>query len=130
MIGTDTVAKALPDGYTLLVVAFPFAVKPTLYAHLPYDTAKVFPPLIIAEQTPNLMVVNNEVSVKSVQELIAAAKSQPGKLSYGSTGSGSSNHLSMELFRIMTGTQLILFFFKGSAPTVTYLFSPHGPFAV
>jgi tripartite-type tricarboxylate transporter receptor subunit TctC len=125
LIGTDAAAKALPDGYTLLVVAFPFAVNPTLYAHLPYDTLKDFAPLILAGQTPNLLVVNNEVPAKSVKELIAAAKAQPGKLSYGSTGSGSSNHLSMELFRLMTGTALIHVPYKGSAPMVTDLLGGH-----
>jgi tripartite-type tricarboxylate transporter receptor subunit TctC len=125
LIGTDLVAKASADGYTLLVVAFPFAVNPTLYAHLPYDTVKDFAPLILAGQTPNLLVVNNDVPAKSVQELIAAAKAQPGKLSYGSTGSGSSNHLSMELFRLMTGTDLIHVPYKGSAPMVTDLLGGH-----
>ena len=125
LIGTDAVAKAPADGYTLLVVAFPFAVNPTLYARLPYDTLKDFAPLILAGQTPNLLVVNNEVPAQSVKELIAAAKAQPGKLSYGSTGSGSSNHLSMELFRIMTGTELIHVPYKGSAPMVADLLGGH-----
>jgi tripartite-type tricarboxylate transporter receptor subunit TctC len=109
----------------LLVVAFPFAVNPTLYAHLPCDTVKDFAPLILAGQTPNLLVVNNEVAAKSVKELITAAKAQPGKLSYGSTGSGSSNHLSMELFRILTGTELIHVPYKGCAPMVTDLLGGH-----
>src|ERR1041385_6667814 len=92
LIGTDTVAKAPADGYTLLVVAFPFAVNPTLYAKLPYDTVKDFAPLILAGQAANLLVVNNDVPVKSVKELIDIAKAKPGTNSYGSTGSGSSNH--------------------------------------
>jgi len=123
LIGTDAVAKATADGYTLLVVAFPFAVNPTLYAHLPYDTMKDFAPLILAGQTPNLLVVN--VPITSVKQLIAAAKAQPGTLSYGSTGSGSSNHLSMELFRIMTGTEMIHVPYKGSAPMVADLLGGH-----
>src|ERR1044072_8288252 len=123
LIGTDTVAKAPADGYTLLVVAFPFAVNPTLYAHLPYDTVKDFAPLILAGQTPNLLVVN--VPITSVKQLIAAAKAQPGTLSYGSTGSGPSNHLSMELFRIMTGTEMIHVPYKGSAPMVADLLGGH-----
>ena len=125
LIGTDVVAKAAPDGYTLLVVAFPFAVNPTLYAHLPYDTVKDFAPLILAGTTPNLLVVNNDFPVHSVKELIAAAKAAPGKLSYGSTGSGSSNHLSMELFRMMTGTEMIHVPYKGSAPMETDLMGGH-----
>jgi tripartite-type tricarboxylate transporter receptor subunit TctC len=125
LIGTDGVAKAPADGYTLLVVAFPFAVNPSLYAKLPYDTLKDFAPLILAGQTPNLLVVNNDVPVKSVTELIAVAKAKPGSLSYGSTGSGSSNHLSMELFRLMTGTEMIHVPYKGSAPMVTDLLGGH-----
>src|SRR3954468_356828 len=101
LIGTESVAKAPPDGYTLLVVAFPFAVNPTLYTKLPYDTVKDFAPLILAGQSANILVVNNDVPVKSVKDLIDAAKANPGTISYGSTGSGSSNHLSMELLRLM-----------------------------
>src|SRR3954467_4885475 len=125
LIGTDAVAKAPADGYTLLVVAFPFAVNPTLYAKLPYETVKDFAPLILAGQAANLLVVNNDVPVKSVKELIETAKAKPGTISYGSTGSGSSNHLSMELFRLMTGTNLIHVPYKGSAPMVTDLLGGH-----
>jgi tripartite-type tricarboxylate transporter receptor subunit TctC len=125
LIGTDSVAKAPPDGYTLLVVAFPFAVNPTLYAKLPYDTLKDFAPLILAGSAANLLVVNNDVPVKSVKELIDIAKGKPGTLSYGSTGSGSSNHLSMELFRLMTATSMIHVPYKGSAPMVTDLLGGH-----
>jgi tripartite-type tricarboxylate transporter receptor subunit TctC len=125
LIGTDQVAKAAPDGYTLLVVAFPFAVNPSLYAKLPYDTVKDFAPLLLAGQTPNLLVINPEVPIHSVKELIATAKAKPGSLSYGSTGSGSSNHLSMELFRTMTGANLVHVPYKGSAPMVTDLLGGH-----
>src|SRR3954451_13593233 len=125
LIGTDAVAKAPADGYTLLVVAFPFAVNPTLYAKLPYDTVKDFAPLILAGQAANLLVVNNDMPVTSVKELIDTAKWKPGTISYGSTGSGSSNHLSMELFRLMTGTNLIHVPYKGSAPMVTDLLGGH-----
>jgi len=125
LIGTDSVAKAPADGYTLLVVAFPFAVNPSLYAKLPYDTVRDFAPLILAGQTPNLLVVNPDVPIRSVKELIDSARAKPGSLSYGSTGSGSSNHLSMELFRMMTGTQIVHVPYKGSAPMVTDLLGGH-----
>jgi tripartite-type tricarboxylate transporter receptor subunit TctC len=125
LIGTDSVAKAPADGYTLLVVAFPFAVNPTLYAKLPYDTVKDFAPLILAGQSANILVVNNDMPAKSVKELIESAKAKPGAISYGSTGSGSSNHLSMELFRLMTGTSMIHVPYKGSAPMVTDLLGGH-----
>src|ERR1043166_4211928 len=78
LIGTDAVAKAPADGYTLLIVAFPFGVNPTLYAKLPYDTLKDFAPLILAGQTPNLLVVNTDTPFKSVKELIDAARAKPG----------------------------------------------------
>src|SRR5215212_9522726 len=87
LIGSETVAKAPADGYTLLVVAFPFAVNPTLYAKLPYDTVKDFAPLILAGQSANILVVNNDTPFRSVKELIEAARGKPGTISYGSTGS-------------------------------------------
>ncbi|HKB81991.1 MAG TPA: tripartite tricarboxylate transporter substrate-binding protein, partial [Burkholderiales bacterium] len=98
-IGTNLAAKSAPDGYTLLIVSFAFAVNPALYASLPYDTEKDFVPIVFAASTPNLLVVNPDLPVKSVKELIALAMSKPGHLNYASAGNGSSNHLSMELFK-------------------------------
>jgi tripartite-type tricarboxylate transporter receptor subunit TctC len=121
LIGSDLVAKSPPDGYTLLVVAFPFAVTPSLIRNMPYDTLRDFAPVILAAQSPNLLVVNPQLPVKSVAELIALAKSQPGKLSYASTGNGSSNHISMELFKSMAGVDILHVPYKGSAPAVTDL---------
>jgi tripartite-type tricarboxylate transporter receptor subunit TctC len=121
LIGSDFVAKAAPDGYTLLVVAFPFAVTPSLIKAMPYDTLRDFAPVILAAQSPNLLVVNPQLPVKSVGELIALAKAQPGKLSYASTGNGSSNHISMELFKSMAGVDILHIPYKGSAPAVTDL---------
>jgi tripartite-type tricarboxylate transporter receptor subunit TctC len=121
LIGSDFVAKAPADGYTLLVVAFPFAVTPSLIKQMPYDTLRDFAPVILAAQSPNLLVVNPQVPVKTVGELIALAKSQPGKLSYASTGNGSSNHISMELFKSMAGVDIVHIPYKGSAPAVTDL---------
>jgi tripartite-type tricarboxylate transporter receptor subunit TctC len=120
-IGTDIVAKAVPDGQTLLVVAFPFAVNASLYPKLPYDTLRDFAPIMMAGETPNLLVVNASSPVKSVAELLATARAQPGKLSYGSAGSGSSNHLSMELFKMMAAVNLVHIPYKGSAPMLTDL---------
>jgi tripartite-type tricarboxylate transporter receptor subunit TctC len=120
-IGTNLAAKSAPDGYTLLIVSFAFAVNPALYASLPYDTAKDFAPIVFAASTPNLLVVNPELPVKSVKELIALAKSKPGKLNYASAGNGSSNHLSMELFKSLTGVDIVHVPYKGSAPAVTDL---------
>jgi tripartite-type tricarboxylate transporter receptor subunit TctC len=125
LIGTDSVAKAAPDGYTLLGVAFPFGSNPSIYKSLPYDTVKDFTPLILAGQTQNLLVVRPSMPVKSVQEFIDYARNNPGKVSYGSTGIGSSNHLSMELFKSMTGIDIVHVPYKGSAPMVNDLLGDH-----
>jgi tripartite-type tricarboxylate transporter receptor subunit TctC len=125
LIGTDSVAKAAPDGYTLLGVAFPFGSNPSIYKSLPYDTVKDFTPLVLAGQTQNLLVVRPSMPVKSVQEFIDYAKNNPGKVSYGSTGIGSSNHLSMELFKSMTGIDIVHVPYKGSAPMVNDLLGDH-----
>jgi tripartite-type tricarboxylate transporter receptor subunit TctC len=120
-IGTDAVAKAAPDGYTLLIIGFPFAVTPSLMKDVPYDIIKDFTPVIIAAATPNLLVVNPAVPANSVSELIALAKAKPGSINYASTGSGTSNHISMELFKTLTGTSITHVPYKGSGPAVTDL---------
>jgi tripartite-type tricarboxylate transporter receptor subunit TctC len=120
-IGTNLAAKSAPDGYTLLIVSFAFAVNPALYGTLPYDSEKDFAPIVLAASTPNLLVVNPGLPVKSVKELIALARSKPGKLNYASAGNGSSNHLSMELLKSLTGVDIVHVPYKGSAPAVTDL---------
>jgi tripartite-type tricarboxylate transporter receptor subunit TctC len=125
LIASEAVAKSPPDGYTLLGVAFPFGANPSLFQSLPYDTVKDFTPLILAGRTPNLLVVRPALPINSVKELIDHAKKNPGKISYGSTGTGSSNHLSMELFLSMTGTEIVHVPYKGSAPMVNDLLGDH-----
>ena len=120
-IGTSLVAKAPADGHTLLVVSFAFGVNPSLYTLLPYDTQRDFAPVVLAAGTPNILVVNPELPVKSVRDLITLAKSKPGKLNYATAGSGSSNHLSMEMFKSMAGVDIVHVPYKGSAPAVTDL---------
>ncbi len=120
-IGTHLAAKSAPDGYTLLIVSFAFAVNPALYATLPYDSNKDFVPVVLAASTPNVLVVNPELPAKSVKQLIALARSKPGTLNYASAGNGSSNHLSMELFKSLTGIDAVHIPYKGSAPAVTDL---------
>ena len=120
-IGTNLAAQSAPDGHTLLIISFAFAVNPALYAALPYDTAKDFAPIVLAASTPNLLVVNPKLRINSVQELIALARSKPGKLNYASAGNGSSNHLCMELFKSLTGVDIVHIPYKGSAPAVTDL---------
>ncbi len=121
LIGSDYVAKAAPDGYTLLIVAFPFAVTPSLIRNMPYDTVKDFAPVALAAQSPNLLVVNPSLPAKTVAELVAMAKAKPDSLSYASTGNGSSNHISMELFKSLAGVRIVHIPYKGSAPAVTDL---------
>ena len=121
-VGNVFVAKAPADGYTILVTPLPFSALPGLYgANLPYDALKDFQPLVWAGSTMNALVVRNELPVSNVREFIEYAKKNPGKMNFGSTGSGSSNHLSMELFMKMTSTRLTHIPYKGSAPAVTAL---------
>src|SRR6201991_3336652 len=93
LIGTDAVAKAAPDGYTLLGVAFPFGSNPSIYKSLPYDTVKDFTPLILGGQTQNLLVVRPSMPMQTVKEFVRYARKNPDMITYGSTGIGSSNHL-------------------------------------
>ena len=119
LIGNNVVAKSPPDGYTILITPLPFAALPGLYgAKLPYDALKDFQPLILAANTQNVLAVRIELPVNNVKELLDLAKKNPGKLNYGSTGSGSSNHLSMELLMRMTGARMTHVPYKGSAPAV------------
>jgi tripartite-type tricarboxylate transporter receptor subunit TctC len=116
-LGNAFVAKSPPDGYTILVTPLPFSALPGLYgARLPYDALKDFTPLVWAGSTQNALVVRNDLPVNNLKEFIEYAKKNPGKVNYGSTGSGSSNHLSMELFMKMTGTKMQHIPYKGSAP--------------
>ena len=124
-LGSDLAAKAPPDGHTLLEVAVPFAVNATLYTRLPYNTERDFAPVIFAGSTPNILVVHPSVPVRTIAELIALAKANPAQLNYASTGSGTSNHMSMELFKMMTGTDIVHVPYKGSAPAVTDLMGGH-----
>ena len=116
-VGNNIVAKAAADGYTILITPLPFSALPGLYGpQLPYDALKDFSPLVLAANTQNVLAVRNDLPVTSVRELLDYARKNPGKLNYGSTGSGSSNHLSMELLMRMTDTKMTHIPYKGSAP--------------
>ena len=118
-VATERVAKAAPDGYTLLAAASATIVtNPSLYAKLNFDPVKDFAPITQIVTTPNLLVVPNDLPVKSVAELVAYAKSQSGKLSFGSAGVGTSQHLAGELFRTMAGIDLQHVPYRGIAATV------------
>jgi tripartite-type tricarboxylate transporter receptor subunit TctC len=121
LVGTELAAKAPPDGHTLLVVSFAFAVNPSLHARLPYDTLKDFAPVVLAAGTPNFLVVHRDVPVRSVRELIQAAKARPGTIDYASGGNGTSPHLCMELLKRMVGVDLVHVAYKGSAPALADL---------
>jgi tripartite-type tricarboxylate transporter receptor subunit TctC len=120
IIGTELAAKSPPDGYTLFGAALPFSVIQSLYK-TSFDVTKDFASITLAGVTPNLLVANPGVPFNDVKGLIAYAKANPGKLNYASTGNGTSNHLSFELFKSMTGTQVTHVAYKGSAPAVTDL---------
>lgn len=121
IIGSDHVAKSAPDGYTLLVVGFPLPVNQYLYKKLPYDTAKDFAPVILGGQSPSVMVVNASSPHKTAKDVVAAAKAKPGKLNYGSSGNGTSNHLIMSYFMNVAGIEMTQIPYKGSAPMVAAL---------
>jgi tripartite-type tricarboxylate transporter receptor subunit TctC len=123
-IGADLVAKAAPDGYTVVMGALStHAVNPSLYAKMPYDAVKDFAPITLVAITPNVLVVNPSLPVNSVRELIAYAKANPGKLAFGSGSNGSAGHLAGELFKADTGTDLLHVPFKGAAPAMQALLS-------
>lgn len=114
-IGTDAVAKAEPNGDTLLIVSVGLATNQYLYARLNYDPVKDLAPITMVALVPNLLVVNKELPVNSVAELIAYAKANPGKLTYGSSGIGTSVHLSGEYFQKLTGTKMVHVPYRGTA---------------
>jgi tripartite-type tricarboxylate transporter receptor subunit TctC len=121
VIGTDAVAKAAPDGYTLLAVAASFTISPSLYKQLPYDAARDFTPITMVSAFPNILVVNPSLAVSSVAELFKFAKANPGKLNYSSSGIGTGTHLSMELLKHLAGIDLVHVPYKGGAPSVNAL---------
>jgi tripartite-type tricarboxylate transporter receptor subunit TctC len=119
VIGTEMAARAVPDGYTLLMGGVQnLAIIPCMYNKLSYDTTKDFAPVTFVGFSPLILVVNPGLPVKSVKELIELAKSKPGKLNFASAGSGGSNHLSMELFKMMTGVDMVHIAYKGSTPAL------------
>ena len=121
-IGADKAAKAPADGYTLLMGHIgTLAVNPSLYPKLPYNPLKDFAPVAWVARVPNILVVNPAVPVKSVQDLVAYAKSKPGQMSYGSGGNGSAANLATEYFKMQTGTTIVHIPYRGTAPAVTDL---------
>jgi len=121
-IGADIVAKAPPDGYTLLMgTVGTQAINPSLYAKMPYDAQKDFAPVVLVAGVPNVLVVNPQLPVRTVPDLIRLAKEKPGAINFASSGNGTSIHLSGELFKSMTNVQMAHIPYKGSAPALTDL---------
>ena len=121
VIGTEIVARAAPDGHTLLAIAASFTATPALHPKLPFDSVRDFAPITVLSAFPNLLVVHPSLPVKSVQELVALARARPGVLNYGTSGAATGTHMSMELFMQMTGTRLVHVPYKGGAPSVQAL---------
>jgi tripartite-type tricarboxylate transporter receptor subunit TctC len=123
-IGAEAAAKSAADGYTILMGQLgPLAVSPALYKKLPYDPVKSFAPVSLMAIVPSVLVVNNSLPVASAAELIAYAKKNPGKLTYGSAGNGSTSHLTTEFFKLATGTDILHVPYKGVGPMLTDLVS-------
>lgn len=119
VIAADYVAKSAPDGYTLLMGAIAtHAINPALMQNLSYDPIRDFRHVALVVQVPNVLIVNNELPARNVAELVALAKSRPGKLDFGSGSTGSTGHLAGELFKQMTGTYMVHIPYKAAAPAV------------
>jgi tripartite-type tricarboxylate transporter receptor subunit TctC len=124
-IGTEFVARAPADGYTLLLVSAAFAINPALYSKLPYDSTADFAPVGLIASYPVILVVHPSLPVKTVPELVSLAKRSPGQLSYASGGNGSSSHLAMELFRSMTKIDVVHVPYRSAGPAMIDLLGGH-----
>lgn len=120
-VGTEIVARAVPDGYTLLLVAPSLAISPSLYTKLGYDPLRDFAPVSLVALATNLMVVHPSLPVGTIKELIAYGKARPGTISYGSGGSGTSGQLAAELFKLSAGVDFLHVAYKGAGPAVNAL---------
>ena len=121
VIGIEAVARSPADGYTLLMAASAIVINEVMYSKPPYNTLRDFAPVTLGASLPNILVAHPALPVKSVRELIVLAKARPGQLNYSSAGSGTSPHLSMELFRIMAGITVTHIPYKGSGPATVDL---------
>ena len=125
-IGSNSVAKAAPDGHTLLMAtSSPMAINATLFKNLPFDPTSDFAPVAMVAQSPFVLIVKPSLPVKTVQEFIAYAKERPGQLSFGSAGPGSPHHLFAELFASMTGTKMTHVTYRGSVPALNDVVAGH-----
>lgn len=121
IIAVETVAKAPPDGYTLLLYGSVIWVEPLMRDNVPWDPLRDFSPITTATRSPNMVVVHPSLPVKSIKELIALAKARPAELNYGSAGSGATTHLAAELFKVMTGVRIVRIAYRGNGPAINDL---------
>jgi tripartite-type tricarboxylate transporter receptor subunit TctC len=117
-IGTEHCAKSPPDGYTVCMMTVAQSISPAIYRKLAFDPVKDFAHVTLMAQLPSMLTVHPSLPVKNVKEIVALAKAQPGKMSYASTGNGTSPHMLMEMFKFMTGTDMLHVPYKGQAPAV------------
>lgn len=120
-VGTAMVAKGTPDGYTIGFASMSLSINATLYRSLPYDPVKDLAPIILVARAPNVLVVHPSIPAKTVKELIAFAKSRPGKLNFSSSGTGGVSHLSAEVFRAAAGIDIVHVPYRGAGPAMTAL---------
>jgi tripartite-type tricarboxylate transporter receptor subunit TctC len=125
VIGTEVVARAAPDGYTLLAAYASHVINPGLYTRLPYDTVRDFAPITQIAQQPLIVVLHPSLPVRSVKDLIDLARRRPGDLLFASAGSGSGGHLATEIFNSMAGTKMTHVPYKGAAPALTDVIAGH-----
>ena len=125
VIGTDVVAKAPPDGYTLLITSSSIAINPAIFPKMPFDATRDLAPISQLSASALIVVVHPSVPVRSVKELIALAKARKGELVYASSGTGSAPHLAVELFSSMTATKMVHIPYKGAAPATIDLLAGH-----
>ena len=122
-LGADQVAKAPPDGYTLLLAATHHTIAQNVFKNLPYDIGRDFAPVSVIALIPNMVVINAKIPANTIQEFVALAKAQPGKLNYGSAGAGTAHHLIGEMFNLQAQTNIVHIPYKGSAPAISDLVS-------
>jgi tripartite-type tricarboxylate transporter receptor subunit TctC len=117
-IGMELCAKSPPDGYTVCIMTVAQSIAPAIYRKLPFDPIRDFAHVTLAAQLPSMLTVHPSLPIKSVKELVTLAKSKPGHMSYASTGNGTSPHMLMEMFKFMTGIDVVHVPYKGQAPAV------------
>jgi tripartite-type tricarboxylate transporter receptor subunit TctC len=122
-VATEMVAKAAPDGYSLLFTTSALAINASLYKNLQYDAQRDLAPVSVLAESPNVLVASQGVPAKDIKELVALARGKPGTLNYSTAGAGTSQHLAGELFKLRTGTDIVHIAYKGTAPALTGVMS-------